>query len=127
MKNKILLALLVLVVAFSLVGCGPSANQFVGIWQADNYIFEEYEFKEDGNWSYIWNNLNLISKSNYGTWVWNGDFTATLTDKDGNEFTAIHQTESEEVIDEETGEEVTKYKSYLLINDVKYYEVEDLQ
>lgn len=125
MKNKILLALLVLVVAFSLVGCGPSANQFIGVWKADSYITETYELKEDGNWSYEWNNLNLLITREYGTWVWNGDYTATLTDEDGNEFTATRDVETETVIDQETGEEVEKHKAYLLINNTKYYRVKE--
>ncbi len=125
MKNKILFALLVLVVAFSLVGCGPSESQFYGVWKADSSITQTYELKKDGNWSYEWNNLNLLIIREYGTWVWNGDNTASLTDEDGNEFTATYNTYSEEVIDEETGEEVTRYKFYLLINDVKYWEVKE--
>ena len=125
MKNKILFALLVLVVAFSLVGCGPSANQFVGVWEADSYITETYELKEDGNWSYEWNNLNLLITREYGTWVWNGDYTATLTDEDGNEFSATRDVETETVIDQETGEEVEKHKAYLLINNTKYYRVKE--
>lgn len=121
MKNKILLALAVLVLAFSLVGCGPSADQFVGKWKADSYITETYELKEDGNWSYEWNNLNLLITREYGTWVWNGDYTATLTDEDGNEFSATYDTEKE--IDEVTGEETDNIKAFLLINDTKYYRV----
>ena len=121
MKNKILFALLVLVVAFSLVGCGPSADQFVGKWQSTAGMGTyTYELKEDNTWTRLDEYLFGDFISN-GTWVWNGDYTATLTDEDGNEFSATYDTEKE--IDEVTGEETDNIKAFLLINDTKYYRV----
>lgn len=116
MKNKILLALLVLVVAFSLVGCGPSADQFVGEWK--NNIHDRYNIFEDGTFLYE----GWITWTEYtGTWIWNGDDTATLVDEDGNELVATYKTESETIIDKETGEETKKVKPYLIIDDVKFW------
>lgn len=118
MKNKILLALAVLVLAFSLVGCGPSADQFVGEWK--NIVHDCYKIFDDGAYSYD----GYLNWGYYtGTWVWNGDNTATLVDDEGNELIATYMTESETVIDEETGEETKKIKAYLLIDDVKFWKV----
>ncbi len=127
MKNKILLALLVLVVAFSLVGCGPRVEFFIGKWEHVGSMGTgtyTYELKQDSTWSLLQEYLfgDFIS---YGTWIWNGDNTATLTDEDGNEFTATRDVETETVIDQETGEEVEKHKAYLLINNTKYYRVKE--
>lgn len=125
MKNKILLALLVLVVTFSLVGCGSSADQFVGKWQSTAGMGTyTYELKEDNTWTRLDEYLFGDFISN-GTWVWNGDNTSTLTDEDGNEVTATRDVETETVIDQETGEEVKKHKAYLLINNTKYYRVKE--
>lgn len=118
MKNKILLALAVLVLAFSLVGCGPSADQFVGEWK--NNIHDRYNIFEDGTFLYE----GWITWTEYtGTWIWNGDDTATLVDEDGNELVATYKTESETIIDKETGEETKKVKPYLIIDDVKFWKV----
>lgn len=125
MKNKILFALLVLVVTFSLVGCGPSADQFVGKWQSTAGMGTyTYELKEDNTWTRLDEYLFGDFISN-GKWVWNGDNTSTLTDEDGNEVTATRDVETETVIDQETGEEVKKHKAYLLINNTKYYRVKE--
>lgn len=125
MKNKILFALLVLVVTFSLVGCGPSASQFVGKWESYSPLIANYtyELKEDGTYSFITDYTWLGSNIEHGTWVWNGDNTATLTDEDGNEITATRDTEKE--IDEKTGEETDNLRAFLLINDTKYYRVKE--
>ncbi len=120
MKNKILFALLVLVVAFSLVGCEPSASQFYGKWKRDtghSYYDFYYELTEDGKWNYIdpyFGGMLL----NSGTWVWNGDHTATLVDEDGDEFTAVKSSEYKNENDESR-------TSYLLIDDEKFWKVKE--
>lgn len=120
MKNKILFALLVLVVAFSLVGCGPSADQFVGKWKEDSgysYYDFYYELTKDGKWTYVdpYFGGRLL---NSGTWTWNGDNTATLVDDYGNEFKAAQSSDYKNENDESS-------TRYLLIDDVKYWEVEE--
>lgn len=121
MKNKILFALLVLVVTFSLVGCGPSASQFYGKWEKEySGLLDSmgwYELFSDGTWTSLSSGgLGWIEHT--GTWTWNGDNTATLVDEYNNEFTAIHSWGYKD----ENYEEST---NYLLINDVKFWEVEE--
>lgn len=128
MKNKILFALLVLVVTFSLVGCGPRVEFFIGKWEKEySGLLDSmgwYELFSDGTWTSLSSGgLGWIEHT--GTWTWNGDNTATLVDEDGNEFTATRDVETETVIDQETGEEVKKHKAYLLINNTKYYRVKE--
>ena len=85
----------VLVLAFSLVGCGPSADQFVGKWKEDSgysYYDFYYELTKDGKWTYVdpYFGGRLL---NSGTWTWNGDNTATLVDEEGNELKATQSSD----------------------------------
>lgn len=130
MKNKILFALLVLVVAFSLVGCGPrvyTVQDFVGKWKEhlSHEAFstaEYYVLTEDGLWeSWYYSDWSSSSLSQKGTWVHNGDNTVTLT----YGLTFGGTKEMLATLLNEFDEEANKSYTYLLINDVKYYEVED--
>lgn len=130
MKNKILFALLVLVVTFSLVGCegaGPNPSWFVGKWKEtlSNEAFstaEYYVLTEDGLWeSWYYSDWSSSSLSQKGTWVHNGDKTVTLT----YELTIGGTKEILATWNSEYDDETKKNKEYLLINDVKFWEVED--
>lgn len=117
MKNKILFALLVLVLAFSLVGCGPYASEglFLGKWK--NEILDCYEFFNDGTWTYEgW--ISSWDKDN-GTWVHNGDNTITFINEEGEEKIAIYCSETEG-----EGEDKTETE-WLLIEEERFYAVEN--
>lgn len=99
MKNKILFALLVLVVAFSLVGCGSYASEdlFYGYWSSDN--------------------LEDLQIASNGEWIHNGDNSITLlreSEEDENLIAIYHTTYEGE------GEDRIE-KRYLQIGDKKYY------
>lgn len=111
MKNKILFALLVLVVAFSLVGCGYEEHDFVGTYQ---YFGEYYILNSDGTWL---SGMLGVATFDRGTWTWNGDDTVTLVNEAGNSTLAKRGCAKQYDWEED-------YKNYLLIDSTKYWEYE---
>lgn len=113
MKNKILFALLVLVVAFSLVGCGPYASEdlFYGYWSSDN--LEDLQIASNGEWALG----HYITGWEVGEWIHNGDNSITLLreSEENENLIAIHHTTYEG-----EGEDRIE-KRYLQIGDKKYY------
>ena len=113
MKNKILLALLVLVVTFSLVGCGSYASEdlFYGYWSSDN--LEDLQIASNGEWALG----HFLTSWEVGEWIHNGDNSITLlreSEEDENLIAIYHTT------DEGEGEDRIE-KRYLQIGDKKYY------
>ena len=111
MKNKILLALAVLVLVFSLTGCKVHEEKdFVGTWVYFGVYY--YILNSDGTWL-----SGFLGVENYdsGTWTWNGDDTVTLVNTAGKPTLATIGCAKEYDWEED-------YKEYLLIDSEKYWE-----
>lgn len=91
MKNKILLALAVLVLVFSLTGCEITLEEkdFVGTWESSD--FNWYEINRDGTFRYG----VLLLKQWDGTWFCNGDDSITLVFEYGDSIVATRDRDFE--------------------------------
>lgn len=110
MKNKILLALAVLVLVFSLTGCEITYEEkdFVGTWLCTSNgssFFDAFTIYIDGTFE-----QGPYPMSQWdGTWFCNGDTSITLVFEYGDSIVATRY------YDSDCG------KDYLLINSEKYW------
>ena len=120
MKRKILSILVGTMIILNLIGCKPTESRFIGKWKSEGFFIVTYTINKDKTWS--WSVPGGLGE--YGTWVFNDDWTITLIDEYGNEDIAELHTERIYDKDEEgnvidTGDYTVE--EYLLINGTKYY------
>lgn len=122
MKRKILSILVGTMIILNLIGCKPTESRFIGKWKSEGFLFVTYTINKDKTWS--WSVPGGLGE--YGTWVFNDDWTITLIDEYGNEDIAELHTERIYDKDEEGNElyTFTYGREYLEINNTKYYKDE---
>ena len=86
MKRKILSILVGTMIILNLIGCKPTGSRFIGKWKSEGFVVT-YTINKDKTWS--WSVPGGLGE--YGTWVFNDDWTITLIDEYGNEYWEVRE------------------------------------